>query len=441
MIHSRLLSRVFLAVLMSAIALPASAGGGDDDDGSPDVGLENGEYIRKALRSRGFEPPTPRVGNRTLKIDVSPYSGSYLPIKYGPLMKEGDGVADDMVLNGGCDLYNQTVLDNARAHLPTTDKLDRAVENATGSNPGLRTRYEGDGFDSSAPGWWGFCHNWAPASLDPEANLIANMDLIFGSVPFGRGDLRELITYTWPRTSLVGGGLIGKRNNGDDKEAADVRLDFVDVYGTLHGFIGPGKSGVVMDVTAGSEVWNQGFFGFDETVREDSDDKKIRDHVPDGGKAYYVQLDPTKYAVEGEFAHRGETLSRSQSWAGWIVTDASGKVVGGLWDEGASDEIPDFAWMYDRQYTDRHYELVKKIAREGIPMGKVSDLCGKIAEAAEKLSNGPLSATDKAELAALHSDVSPVIDPNKLNQVIESAAQRFNVDASELQAAVMGAGS
>ena len=285
-----------------------------------------------------------------------PYSGSYLPRSEGPLMKERDEEIKRMITNGfgDCNLVHQVVKDNASKS--TTEKFDAAVEATEGRNPGLTADYKKNGYNPQAEGWEGFCHLWAPAGLDPAAGFVVAMDKIYADVPMGIGDLRELVTYNYPRASTR---FFGSRwYDKDKKEPESESLDAMDLLNIFENYVGPGKPGVVLDVDPGYMVWNQPVYSYKTESTELTGAAAAG--APAGGKAYTVKLS-TEYGVEGNYAYRGEAYLRGKSWNMTVFTDAAGKVVKADWAANRGDDIPDFAWVPEVKKTNANSAMVWQI--------------------------------------------------------------------------------
>ncbi len=410
-----------------------------------------GRYARGAGESIG----TMKAGTESGDLGYKPYSASYLPRYEGPLAKENDAEIKRQIQNGygDCDLVHQIIKDNANKD--TAAKFDTATDNANAaeanrpldpfrewlirigwmrdprkSSPpsNLRETYLREGFDPNAETWTGFCHNWAPAGLDPVVNFTVSMDKIYADVPFGIGDMRELATWTFP-----GGNdhaWFGKRHNDkDSKEAPEDEMDPVDVLTILRNYVGEGKPGIVFDVDPGYMVWNQPVHKWNMNSTEVTGADAGPKTPPPGGKALKVDLTFT-YGVEGNYGYRGDGLERSQGLKGWIYTDASGKIVDSAWAPG--QKVPDFAWVNKDLKQSKEFERLKKIANEGISVGDIKSFC----ETMQGLPSGPISSENAAKLRGLLDKICPVLDQNKINDYIRKTAERTGQDFTALDDAI-----
>ena len=412
--HSLALSStLFFLVSGSALAQPAPA-----ESSQP----LTGRFVRGAgERVAKLE----RAGTKRSDLGTSPYSGSYLPRKYGPLAKKNDAELRRMIREGfgECDLVHKIIKDNARKD--SASKLE-----ATGHD-GFRDRYLADGFDKKAETWEGFCHNWAPAGLDPAINLMVSMDRIYMDVPFGIGDLRELTTYVLPDTWDT--AWFGKRHNEKkEKEKPEDELDPVDLMTILENYVGKGKPGIVMDVDPGYMVWNQPFYEWTRTATRVTDEAQMGPkRPPRKGRAYKVKLD-AKYAVEGHYGYRGETMSRDSSWEFYVYTDKHGNIVDSAWDPNAYNKIPDFAWAPRGERMDSpEFETLKRIANEGVKVSDIEEFCRVMAALDGKPSRG-----ERKKLKKLLDKICPVLDQNRLREYIRKTAERTGIDYSILDEAL-----
>ena len=386
----------------------------------------NGRFVRGA----GERPAKlTRAGTKNGNLGTNPYSGSYLPRHEGPMMKEKDEEIRRKIQegfgsgDGKCDLVHQIIKDNANKD--TAAKFDAA------GNPGFRERYEREGYSATAETWEGFCHNWAPAGLDPAINFMVSMDKIYADIPFGVADMRELTTFTLPESYNY--AWFGKRHNDKDSaEKPEDSLDPVDLMTIFENYVGEGKPGIVLDVDPGYMVWNQPYYKWKREATRVTGTEMGPKQPPRGGRAYKVQLDAT-YAVEGHYGYRGETLSRDSNWSFYIYTDKKGNIVDSAWDPAATNKIPDFAWAPTGGRADSpEFEALKKIAKDGVSVNDIEAFCTAMAN----LPAGNISRGDAKKIKKLLDKICPVLDQNKLNDFVKATAERTGQDFSALEDAI-----
>ena len=389
--------------------------------------LDTGRFVTRM----GYQPAVPPVGKQTVALDVTPYSASYLPANRGQLAKEKDcnffPEIQDGFLGGACDLLNDRIKENAC--LSAAEKFDRSGVNVTGMDPGLLSDYLRRGYRPDAESWEGFCHNWAPAAIDPIAGMITSVDRIYGEVPFGIGDLRELMNYIYPSPQSI---FIGKRNYGSESESS--HLDAIDLHTIFTEFVGPDKPGVVFDIDPGTQVWNQPFYQYETTTKDASADSAVAGSIPPGGRALHVHM-RASYAVEGPYGYSGDLKARTSNWRYYLVLDSRDRVVGAKWDtQPGSSDIPDFAWVPDRKQTNAWFRQLEEIAQNGIPIEAIEEFCEAIVVAT---NDGVLSDSEKAALREQYRTLAAVTDPNRVNDHLRETALAHNLDYSELSSVLM----
>jgi hypothetical protein len=381
----------------------------------------NGRYVGGA----GERPSRiTEAGTTSGNLGFEPYSGSYLPRSSGPLANSASDAEIKRMITDGfgeCNLVHQIIKDNANKD--TAAKFDAA------GNPGFRERYLREGYDTTAEGWTGFCHNWAPAGLDGAVNLMVSMDRIYMDVPFGISDMREITTFILPRTT--GTAWFGKRHNDKDSaEKPEDELDPVDLLTMMENYIGKDKPGLVLDVDPGYMVWNQPVYKWSREATEVSGADAGPKKAPSDGKAYKVKLTAT-YGVEGHYGYRGETISRDISWNMYVYTDKSGKIVDSAWD--GYNKIPDFAWSHVGPRRDTpEWKAMKKIAEEGVSVKDIEEFCKTMAA----LPAGAISEENATKLKGLLDKICPVLDQNKLTDYVRKTAERTGQDFSVLEDAI-----
>ncbi len=366
--------------------------------------------------------PTITAGDVSAKMDLQPYSSSYLPRYEGPLARERDTEIERMLRRGygDCDLVHQVIKDNAAK--PTSEKFDVAMTASEGRNPGLTENYNRTGYDKKAKRWEGFCHNWAPAGIDPASAFVVELDKIYADVPFGIGDLRELTTWFYPRPYSE---FYGARNYG--RESASDNLDPVDLLTLLETYVGPDKPGIVFDVDPGVEVWNQAIYSWKRTATELTG--RSRGRLPGGAtKAFEVDLN-LEYVAESHYAARGETNLVPLSWKMKVYTDDEGNIVKAKWGKPRGDKIPDFAWAPTGKNDSADFRRLKKIAKDGVSVKEIEKFCRSM----QALTAASFNAGEGRRIAETLTAICPVLDQNKLSDYIRRTAERTGIDFSVLE--------
>lgn len=284
------------------------------------------------------------------------------------------------------------------------------------------------GYRPEAAGWEGFCHNWAPAGLDPTARLVIATDRIFGEVPFGVGDLRELTTYLRPEDDEK---WFGKRNWGDGRyDPAHDDFTPVDVHALLTHYVGPGKPGLVFDVDPGSQVWNQPVYRYEYQAHETSSRPAGLTTVA-GGKVYAVGM-TFDYANEAnDYASRGPTRVGSESLNYLLSTDAHGNIVDGKWV--GSNRIPDFATVHENNGSSAAFDRLKDVSSQGVAVSQIENVCQTLWTLPRNIRKR--HAILRGLKPAL-TEIAPVVDARRFNNYLRTVARERRIDYSNLQRVV-----
>lgn len=219
--------------------------------------------------------------------------------------------------------------------------------------------------------WEGYCHGWAPASVNHAEPLpveAINPDGVV--VPMGSADVKAILDYYYatvnPRVRQM-----GKRCRNDlNKPSLFGNADCEDVNaGAFHvvlaNFVGIRKQPFVADVTRDREVWNNPIYQYRSQVQEaagparnsapgtvkrlrlvtevqySSDDERLPPQwqatvgkpemrVPEG----FDPLNPAEY----ENVYRYDL----GTYEYWLELDSADRIIGGTW---ISKDRPDYIWM------------------------------------------------------------------------------------------------
>ncbi|KAG1705011.1 hypothetical protein DVH05_005036 [Phytophthora capsici] len=225
-----------------------------------------------------------------------------------------------------------------------------------------------DGISSGycIPGWFGICHAWAPAAiLEPEPQC----DVTKNNVTFHVMDIKGLVTsiYDGAEIKTV---FTGARFSGLDSPANK------DQYGRFTDAarrdLGPGyfhiaitnvmakqNRSFVVDVTAGSEVWNQPVRSFN-VQSMDLVDTRVASmqyfgvpSYPFNDKMVRLAYVKTTFSWVSESYKDGPLVSsgridrytESKDYEYLLELDADYNIIGGEWVGQSKDEHPDFLWL------------------------------------------------------------------------------------------------
>jgi hypothetical protein len=214
------------------------------------------------------------------------------------------------------------------------------------------------------PTWFGICHAWAPAAiLEAEPNC----PVTHNGVTFQPMDLKALVSsiYDGAKISTVFTG--ARFNGGTDttdsygRHSNNAFRDLNPAYFHIASanLLGKLNTTFVVDVTAGSEVWNQPVRGF--KVYE-----KTAMSLASAAKTFYgLQTYPWNSAAKSivyvksrlswifETYTDGGLVSSGQInqyttgayYTYLLELDAAGNIIGGEWVYDSDENHPDFLWL------------------------------------------------------------------------------------------------
>ena len=116
------------------------------------------------------------------------------------------------------------------------------------------------------------------------------------------------------------------------------------------------KMGFVVDVDAGSEVWNQPVFGYRFKIIE-TRPRSLNSANSTVSEAKVVLR--MYYALEENTSWSPlSTLKGYDDYSYWLELDGKQNIVGGSWVEGSS--LPDFAWSRKKSKLPQSYSRLIK---------------------------------------------------------------------------------
>ncbi|ETP42533.1 hypothetical protein F442_10567 [Phytophthora nicotianae P10297] len=227
-------------------------------------------------------------------------------------------------------------------------------------------RRDGEARGYCIPTWYGICHAWAPAALlEPEPNCAVD----YNGVTFQPMDIKALISEVYDGSSLAtvftGARFYGP-DSGDstdeygrysDSSRRDIGPGFMHV--ALANIIGRFNASVVMDVTAGAEVWNQPIYSYKVLTQREmtpSDAANQYFQVPtypfnnEAQRIMYVET-TVSWMVEtfedGGLVSSGRAskYENSKTYKYLLELDNDYNILGGEWVEDSQSDHPDFLWL------------------------------------------------------------------------------------------------
>jgi hypothetical protein len=216
------------------------------------------------------------------------------------------------------------------------------------------------------PTWYGICHAWSPASEwepEPKCPTVKN------GVIFRPRDIKALLSQVY-NDAYVDVVFLGARFDGPDypldldrynrfNDAARRDLGPGLFHIALTNIMGKHSQGFILDVTAGSEVWNQPVRGYEI----------IESSLVNATEASITYYGTNSYPFNTDMKHLAHTRTR----VSWVVEsnedrelvatgrvdaytttveyeyflelDANHNIIGGEWLGNSNTEHPDFLWF------------------------------------------------------------------------------------------------
>jgi hypothetical protein len=227
-------------------------------------------------------------------------------------------------------------------------------------------RRDGETQGYCIPTWYGICHAWSPAALlEPEPNCAVS----YNGVTFQPMDLKALVSEVYDGASIAT-VFTGARFYGPESaDATDEYGRFTDasrrdlgpgfMHVALANILGRLNASVVMDVTAGAEVWNQPIYSYSvvtQTERTPSDaasqyfGASTYRFNSEAQRIMYVETS-VSWMVEtfedgGLVASgRASTYMSSKTYSYLLELDNAYNILGGEWVGDSQSDHPDFLWL------------------------------------------------------------------------------------------------
>ena len=200
---------------------------------------------------------------------------------------------------------------------------------------------------SSSPtesSWTGYCHGWAPASIDfeePHPIILENEDGI--KIPFGSSDIKALLTYfradvltdktiydAWSVENKVLGGACGSAIAID---AACYDTNPASFHIILGNMLGHRGEAFIMDVDSTYEKWNQPVFAYDSWIRterepnEYASSRAIKEYIIQTTVTWTMEIEPKYTPV----LHTSSQNVEERNYLYSIEVDDHHNIIGGQW--------------------------------------------------------------------------------------------------------------
>ncbi len=292
------------------------------------------------------------------ELSVEPWSGYYWPEQKGGISyRWRSGESFDL------DLYSKDIVVNDLTisdieRLSPAEKYDLFVGNYDWPLT-MRSLSQTSPNEAS---WTGYCHGWAPASMDyiePKPIILENPDGV--RIPFGSSDIKALLTYyqadvvtsqnpghPWRAEQRVLGGACG---SGKPMDPACYDTNPATFHLILSNMIGLRGEGFIMDVDSTYEKWNQPVFAYDSQIiaerqpSEYSSSRSVKEYIIENTVSWTVEIEPTYTPV---LYTNGQSV-KEQVYLYSIEVDEQEHIIGGQWltktQNGNFVTLPE-AWDY-----------------------------------------------------------------------------------------------
>lgn len=302
-----------------------------------------------------------------------PWPGSYWPTykdSINVVWNTGDQSASEKYAKAyglnPTELQNQvSAVNGVDAHANktkcTTDAACTAQNDAS-----VCAKRTGAGSGYCIPTWYGICHAWAPAAIleaEPQCDVVKN------GQTFRVLDIKALVTAVYDG-SAISTVFTGARFNGPDTPAAtdaygrfvnaarrDVGAGFFHLAITT--IMGKHKQSFIIDVTAGTQVWNQPVRSYEVQAMDLVDVAHASQQYfgttvyPFNAQMVYLAFVKTsvRWIVEAYAdgplvaTQRVDTYTASREYEYLLELDANYAVIGGEWVGRSKVDHPDFLWF------------------------------------------------------------------------------------------------
>uniref|UniRef100_M4BQC2 Transglutaminase elicitor n=1 Tax=Hyaloperonospora arabidopsidis (strain Emoy2) TaxID=559515 RepID=M4BQC2_HYAAE len=355
------------------------------------------------------------------------------------------------------DFMNKVSADNGVDSMSSRVKCSSPNDCSSRSDGSVCAKRAGMQSGYCVPTWFGICHAWAPAATIEDEPRCA---VTHNGVTFQPIDIKALISTVYDGAS-VPAVFTGTRFNGGHDSEDKYGRHSNDAYRDLNpaffhivttNMLGKLKQTFVVDVTAGTEVWNQPVRGF--KVYEQTNMS-----LEEAAKTFYgLGAYPWNAATKSivyikmrlswifETYDNGGLVSSGQvnkfttgAYYTYILElDNNGVIIGGEWVYDSDSNHPDFIWFPKSKpaansvtstglkYADVSMLLKRSVACSGTPSGSESATLFDDATSAPLLNStldssrtGPTSlpqvnlteSAPSARLSALSSVSAAIVDP------------------------------
>uniref|UniRef100_H3G522 Transglutaminase elicitor n=1 Tax=Phytophthora ramorum TaxID=164328 RepID=H3G522_PHYRM len=304
---------------------------------------------------------------------TTPWPGSYWPTyqdSINVIWKSGEASASEKYAlafgHDPTDFKNKISANNGIDSRSSSTQCTADTDCTSRNDGSVCAKRKGATSGYCIPTWYGICHAWSPAALleqEPKCDVVKN------NQTFHVLDMKALITDIYDGSS-ISTIFTGARFNGPDtpvnedaygRYQSDSRRDLG--AGFFHiaiaNILGKHRQSFVLDVTAGSQVWNQPVRSYSvqtmELVDADQASQQYFGTAPYPFNDAMVYLAYVKTTVswiveayaDGPLVSTGkvDAYTVSDDYEYLLELDANYAVIGGEWVEGSKTDHPDFLWF------------------------------------------------------------------------------------------------
>ncbi len=307
------------------------------------------------------------------QLENVPWSDTYWPTYMGGISWRWASKEKDVKNQAKYPLLSKDQLKSFDiSTLSPAEKYDLLMGDESWTLTNMERKRTGIMTEKKIPAWFGLCHAWAPATMQYLSPKPYTLNAADGTpIPFYAADIKALLTYNLhllgdkTTTFFMGSRCdvaipkllkaltfkklteekylsIIKNENCNDMDAGAFHL-------ALATMVGLKKTGFVMDITRGSEVWNQPIYAFQTKILNEGPPKKkpgrkSAEEILDVDKVltvitnlvYIGEIEPNK---DGN--NYPKLSLKDVNYKYEVHLNSEGNIIGGKW---LMDARPDFLW-------------------------------------------------------------------------------------------------
>ncbi len=224
------------------------------------------------------------------------------------------------------------------------------------------TDWETSNHGQAAVDWAGHCNGWSAAA---QRHKEPARSVTKGNVTFEPRDIKALLAeiHMSAKPAFLGGNRCDLPSFTGPSGRSDptVMGDCEDINpGVMHvviaNWIGRKQHIIIMDRSAGNEVWNSPLYKYSYTSQEISKESALQQVTGTGGGTYRFNPNAQSFALVTMSITHAKSLSSESNTAPTLEPevnsyqyvlelDGSGNIIGGEWTQQNLGDHPDFIWL------------------------------------------------------------------------------------------------